>query len=111
MVTGVDGREQVLIAAGEGLSCPRSRSSFVTRSVPDQRRGRAQELRAGARARSPHIASPRGRGVRVDSGVVAGSEVTPLYDPMIAKLIVWDSDRERATARMLRALVEYEIGG
>jgi acetyl-CoA/propionyl-CoA carboxylase biotin carboxyl carrier protein len=37
--------------------------------------------------------------------------VTPLYDPMIAKLIVWDTDRERATARMLRALGEYEIGG
>jgi acetyl-CoA/propionyl-CoA carboxylase biotin carboxyl carrier protein len=35
--------------------------------------------------------------------------VTPLYDPMVAKLIVWDTDRERATARMLRALEEYEI--
>ncbi len=49
--------------------------------------------------------------MRVDSGVVAGSEVTPLYDPLIAKLIAWDTDRERATARMLRALSEYEIGG
>jgi acetyl-CoA/propionyl-CoA carboxylase biotin carboxyl carrier protein len=49
--------------------------------------------------------------VRVDSGVAAGSEVTPLYDPLVAKLIVWDADRERATARMLRALGEYEIGG
>ena len=55
--------------------------------------------------------SPPGPGVRVDSGVAPGSEVTPLYDPMIAKLIVWDIDRERATARMLRALGEYEIGG
>ena len=35
--------------------------------------------------------------------------MTPLYDPMVAKLIVWDIDRERATARMLRALGEYEI--
>ena len=37
--------------------------------------------------------------------------MTPLYDPMVAKLIVWDTDREAATARMLRALGEYEIGG
>ena len=47
--------------------------------------------------------------MRVDSGVEAGSEVTPMYDPMVAKLIVWDVDREHATARMLRALNEYEI--
>jgi acetyl-CoA/propionyl-CoA carboxylase biotin carboxyl carrier protein len=43
--------------------------------------------------------------------VRAGSEITPLYDPMVAKLIVWDADRERATRRMLRALGEFEIGG
>src|SRR4029077_9725460 len=40
-----------------------------------------------------------------------GSEVTPLYDPMIAKLIVWDVDRESATRRMIRALREDELGG
>jgi acetyl-CoA/propionyl-CoA carboxylase biotin carboxyl carrier protein len=49
--------------------------------------------------------------VRVDSGVGAGGEVTPLYDPMVSKLIVWDADREQATQRMLRALAEYEIEG
>jgi acetyl-CoA/propionyl-CoA carboxylase, biotin carboxylase, biotin carboxyl carrier protein len=49
--------------------------------------------------------------VRVDSGVVSGTEITPLYDPMVAKLIVWDADRERATRRMLRALQEYEVEG
>ena len=47
--------------------------------------------------------------MRVDSGLEAGSEVTPLYDPMVAKLITWDVDREKATARMLRALGEYRI--
>jgi acetyl-CoA/propionyl-CoA carboxylase biotin carboxyl carrier protein len=49
--------------------------------------------------------------VRVDSGVRAGSEITPMYDPMVAKLIVWDADREQATRRMLRALGEFEIEG
>jgi acetyl-CoA/propionyl-CoA carboxylase biotin carboxyl carrier protein len=49
--------------------------------------------------------------VRVDSGVLSGSEITPLYDPMVAKLIVWDTTRELATARMLRALGEFEIEG
>jgi acetyl-CoA/propionyl-CoA carboxylase biotin carboxyl carrier protein len=49
--------------------------------------------------------------VRVDSGVLAGSEITPLYDPMIAKLIVWDADREKATRRMARALDEFQIEG
>ena len=49
--------------------------------------------------------------VRVDSGAEEDYEVLPLYDPMIAKLIVWDVDREASTKRMLRALREYEIGG
>ena len=49
--------------------------------------------------------------MRVDSGVGAGSEISPSYDPMVAKLIVWDTDREAATARMRRALGEFEIGG
>ena len=49
--------------------------------------------------------------MRVDSGVGAGREITPMYDPMVAKLIVWDADREQATQRMLRALGEYEIEG
>jgi acetyl-CoA/propionyl-CoA carboxylase biotin carboxyl carrier protein len=49
--------------------------------------------------------------VRVDSGVRAGSEIPELYDPMIAKLIVWDTDRETARRRMLRALGEYVVEG
>jgi len=113
MVTGIDiVREQLLIAAGEELSVSQEDVEL---------RGHAIECRINAEAAHKNFApapgritsyrEPGGPGVRIDSGVVAGSEVTPLYDPLIAKLIAWDTDRERATARMLRALGEYEIGG
>jgi acetyl-CoA/propionyl-CoA carboxylase biotin carboxyl carrier protein len=113
MVTGVDiVREQVLVAAGESLSIAQEDVEL---------RGHAIECRINAEAAHKKFApapgavtsyrEPAGPGVRVDSGVEAGSEVTPMYDPMVAKLIVWDVDREHATRRMLRALGEYEVGG
>ncbi len=113
MVSGVDiVREQVLVAAGEALSLGQEDVEL---------RGWAIECRINAEAAHKKFApapgaiaayrEPAGPGVRVDSGVEAGSEVTPMYDPMVAKLIVWDVDREHATRRMLRALAEYEIGG
>ena len=113
MVTGIDiVREQVRIAAGEELSIDQDEVEW---------RGHAIECRINAEAAHKKFApapgtigsyrEPAGPGVRVDSGVEAGSEVTPMYDPMVAKLIVWDADRELATRRMLRALGEYEIGG
>ena len=54
---------------------------------------------------------PGGPGVRVDSGVYSKGEVPIYYDPMVAKLIVWDVDRENAIARMKRALKEYVVKG
>jgi acetyl-CoA/propionyl-CoA carboxylase biotin carboxyl carrier protein len=54
---------------------------------------------------------PAGPGVRVDSGVIEGSEVVGLYDPLVAKVCVWDVDRERARLRMLRALDELVVEG
>jgi len=54
---------------------------------------------------------PTGPGVRVDSGVYSGYEITPYYDSMIAKLIVWGEDRGEAILRMRRALEEYTIMG
>jgi 3-methylcrotonyl-CoA carboxylase alpha subunit len=59
-----------------------------------------------------YLKPPReGRHVRVDTGVLQGDEVSTYYDPMIAKLIVWDEDRGRALARLAQALSEYRISG
>ena len=112
-VTGIDlVREQVRIAAGEPLSL---------RQEDVQLRGHAIECRINAEdvasgflpapGRLTTYREPGGPGVRVDSGVVEGTEITGLYDPMIAKLIVHGVDREHARMRMLRALDEFEIGG
>ncbi len=113
MVTGIDiVREQVKIAAGDELAFGQDDIEI---------RGHAIECRINAEDASKKFApapgkvgsyrEPSGPGVRVDSGAEEGYEVLPLYDPMIAKLIVWDVDREASTRRMIRALHEYEIGG
>jgi 3-methylcrotonyl-CoA carboxylase alpha subunit len=49
--------------------------------------------------------------VRVDTGVIQGDQVSIYYDPMIAKLVVWDTDREQALKRLTVALSDYRIGG
>src|SRR5271165_6943065 len=113
MTTGIDiVKEGIRAAAGEELS-------YAQADV--ELRGHAIECRINAEDASKNFApapgrisaysEPTGPGVRVDSGVQAGSEVSPMYDPMVAKLIVWDADRAQATQRMLRALGEFEIEG
>ena len=113
MVTGVDiVREQIRIAAGEPL--PFSQEDVILRGHAIECRINAEDpSKRFAPAPGPitHYREPAGPFVRVDSGAEAGYEVLPLYDPMIAKLIAWDVDREASTRRMLRALGEYEIGG
>ncbi len=111
MVTGIDiVKEGIRVAAGAPLSI---------RQADVVLRGHAIECRINAEDASRNFApapgvigaysEPAGPGVRVDSGVGPGSEISPMYDPMVAKLIVWDADRDQATLRMLRALDEYEI--
>ncbi len=113
MTTGIDiVKEGIKAAAGEELS-------YAQTDV--ELRGHAIECRINAEDASKNFApapgkigvyrEPTGPGVRVDSGVEEGGEVSPMYDPMVAKLIVWDADREQATRRMLRALGEFEIEG
>jgi len=54
---------------------------------------------------------PTGPGVRIDTGVYAGFEISPFYDPLISKMIVWGETRKQAIVRMRRALEEYKIVG
>jgi len=113
MVTGLDlVEEQLHIAAGEKLRVKESKTSFW---------GHAFECRLYAEdpdnnwAPSPgkieYLNPAKGPGVREDSGVTKGSEISLYYDPMISKLCAWGSNRDHAARRMLRALREYEISG
>jgi acetyl-CoA/propionyl-CoA carboxylase biotin carboxyl carrier protein len=113
LVTGLDlVREQVLIAAGEPLSVRQEDVRLQGHSI--ECRINAEDVANGflpAPGTITRYLEPSGPGVRVDSGVVAGSEISPLYDPMIAKLVVHGVDREHARRRMLRALDEFVIEG
>ena len=113
LVTGLDlVREQVLVAAGEPLSFGQEDVRLSGHAI--ECRINAEDARKGFLPAPGTIGAyrePAGPGVRVDSGVTEGSEIVGIYDPLVAKLIVWDSDRERARRRMLRALGEYVIEG
>jgi acetyl-CoA carboxylase biotin carboxylase subunit len=113
MVTGVDiVKEQLAIASGRRM---RYRQEDISP------KGWAIECRITAE--DPYngflpsagsitmLQEPTGPGVRVESGIYEGTEVTFHYDPMIAKLVVWGETRAEAILRMRRALKEYRIGG
>jgi acetyl-CoA/propionyl-CoA/long-chain acyl-CoA carboxylase, biotin carboxylase, biotin carboxyl carrier protein len=113
MTTGIDiVKTGIRIAAGDRLH--HTQEDVVLRGHAIECRINAEDAAknfAPAPGRIGAYREPSGPGVRVDSGVGPGTEVSPMYDPMVAKLIVWDVDREQATRRMLRALGEYEIEG
>ncbi len=113
MVTGLDlVREQLLVASTGRLRLAQEDVTF---------RGHAFEFRINAEDPSQgfmpspgtleRLEWPGGPGVRIDSGVVAGSAVAPFYDSLLAKLIVWDEGRPEAIRRSERALDEVRIEG
>ncbi|HSQ41340.1 MAG TPA: acetyl-CoA carboxylase biotin carboxylase subunit [Fibrobacteraceae bacterium] len=113
MVNGIDLiREQIRVAAGEPLS-------FSQADVHPQ--GWAIEARINAEdpsknflpsaGRITNLRFPGGAGVRVDSAMFSGAQIPPYYDSMVAKIIAWDHTRERAVARLMRAVHELEIAG
>jgi acetyl/propionyl-CoA carboxylase alpha subunit len=112
VVTGMDlVIEQIRIARGEAMDV----------TVPVSPRGHAIECRISAE--DPHdgflpstgtvggLAEPGGPGIRVDSALYPGMEVTRHYDPLLAKLIAWGATRDDAIVRMRRALLETAVGG
>ncbi|MEH7277007.1 acetyl-CoA carboxylase biotin carboxylase subunit, partial [Neobacillus vireti] len=113
MVTGFDLiKEQISVAAGNPLS-------FEQRDV--QINGWSIECRINAENPAKNFMPspgkvevylpPGGYGVRVDSAVYPGYQISPFYDSMVAKIIVWGKDRDEAIQRMKRALEEFVISG
>ncbi|MEQ8494605.1 MAG: acetyl/propionyl/methylcrotonyl-CoA carboxylase subunit alpha, partial [Gammaproteobacteria bacterium] len=114
MITGLDLVEwQLRVAAGEPL--PRAQDDLAIDGHAIEARIYAEDPDAGflpATGRLVHLEPPATSvHVRVDSGVEQGDSISPHYDPMIAKLIVWDSDRDGALARMRRALADFHVVG
>jgi acetyl-CoA/propionyl-CoA carboxylase biotin carboxyl carrier protein len=113
LVTGLDlVREQMRVALGEPLTL--RQEEVLLRGHAIECRINAEDPSAGFLPSPGTITAyrePSGPGVRVDSGVAAGSVISPLYDPMVAKLIVHGVDRKDAIGKMLRALGEYQVGG
>jgi acetyl-CoA/propionyl-CoA carboxylase biotin carboxyl carrier protein len=113
LVAGIDlVRAQIRIALGEPLEL--TQDDVRLRGHAIECRINAEDPSAGFLPSPGTITvyrEPSGPSVRVDSGVAEGSVVSPLYDPMVAKLIVHGADRDDAIGKMLRALGEYRIGG
>ena len=113
LVTGLDlVKEQISIAEGKKLTY--RQSDIVMRGHAVECRIYAEDPEDGFMPSTGVLKNyriPAGPGVRVDSGVVIYSEIPIYYDPMIAKLVVWGTDRAEAIARTQRALEEYRISG
>lgn len=113
-ITGLDLVEwQLRVASGERL--PLRQDQLVARGHAFEARLYAEDTDREflpAIGRLAHLRAPESSPhVRVDTGVRSGDDISPYYDPMIAKLVVWDEDRASALRRLRRALADYEIAG
>jgi acetyl-CoA/propionyl-CoA carboxylase, biotin carboxylase, biotin carboxyl carrier protein len=113
MISGLDlVREQIRVAAGEKLGYTQDDIIFTGCSI--EGRVNAEDPAANFRPAPGTVTAyrePAGLGVRVDSAAFPGFVISPDYDSMIAKLIVWAPTRAQAIARLARAIDEYEIEG
>jgi 3-methylcrotonyl-CoA carboxylase alpha subunit len=114
MITGLDLVEwQLRVASGERLPLAQEQLQIDGHAL--EARIYAEDPDKGflpSTGRLVHLAPPQESDhVRVDTGVEQGDEITPHYDPMIAKLIVWGADRRQALARMRQALAQYRVVG
>jgi acetyl-CoA carboxylase biotin carboxylase subunit len=113
LITGLDlVREMVLVAQGEKLTF--AQNDLHARGAAIQCRVYAEDPASGflpSPGRIEKLVTPSGPGIRDDGGAYPGSEVSSFYDPLVSKLCVWAPTRERAVARMRRALSEYIVTG
>ncbi|MBA3536673.1 MAG: acetyl-CoA carboxylase biotin carboxylase subunit [Tatlockia sp.] len=113
MITGFDlVAWQLKIAANETIPC--SQNEITSTGHAMECRIYAEDPHQGfipSIGRIDFLKEPNGAGIRIDSGVTCGAEISKYYDPMIAKLIAWGENREQALHRLQEALKHYAIGG
>jgi 3-methylcrotonyl-CoA carboxylase alpha subunit len=114
MITGLDLVEwQLKVAAGQPL--PLTQDQLRINGHAIEARIYAEDPDKGflpSTGRLIHLSTPTlDESTRVDTGVEEGDDISPFYDPMIAKLIVWGEDRDTARLKMIRALAEYQVVG
>lgn len=112
MVTGVDIVEhQLRVAAGQKLPITQNHVRARGHAIEGRIYSEDPKNFTPTVGTITKYREPTGGGIRVDSGLAPGYEITPFYDPMLAKLIVWRETREEAIVAMVSALDEYTIEG
>jgi len=112
MITGIDlVEQQIRIASGESLLLREDSLGWKGWAIESRVYAEDSENFYPSPGNIARYIEPRGEGIRVDSGYQAGDTVSQFYDPLLAKLIVWGEDRNKAIIRMQHALDNYEITG